>query len=197
MGERRMKERGILFSPEMVRAILAGLKTETRRIVSPAPGDHPNDEGYESDILARCPYQLGDRLFVREGYQIESVKPRLRVKYLADNAIKWGRLTLPEWEKLKARKYPYRPTAGRFMYKSLARIWLEITEVGIERIQDITEAAAIAEGMGWRSPGESGQRDTFEYVWNKLNSGRGHGWDFNPWVWVIKFKRIEYQPPIQ
>lgn len=85
-----------------------------------------------------------------------------------------------------------------YMPKAAARIWLEITNVRVERLQDITEKDAKAEGIklsgsALRCALGNGPhfRDWFTLVWDELNAKRGFGWDVNPWVWVIEFRRVE------
>ena len=203
-----MKERPILFSAPMVRAILAGQKTQTRRAAKPVR--HPDlgntyDPGalvleYEPQhvIDRACPYgQPGDRLWVREtwmdlsGTGIELITgSRSRYAYRADTpAGSYGDETSKEYG-LKWRPSIYMPRAA-------SRIKLEVVHVRVERLQDISEADAIAEG----APGGHGSipgylyaatpHEHYRHIWESIN-GAG-SWGKNPWVWVVEFKRIE--PP--
>jgi len=109
---------------------------------------------------------------------------------LADKTIFEGkRLTDAEWKKFSKRKRKYARTSGRFMYKSLARIFLEITNIRVERVQDISEddckSEAIPKAYGILKP-----KVGFARIWDEINAKRGYGWDKNPWVWVIEFKRL-------
>jgi len=90
---------------------------------------------------------------------------------------------------------------GRFMPRWASRIMLEVTDVRVERVQDISEEDAWAEGILTRyccNGGDCGCRGMpinhptadFRDLWDSINAKRGHGWDVNPWVWVVKFKRI-------
>ena len=204
-----MKERPIIFSAPMVRAILAGTKTQTRRVVKlkpwqqieerddGAPWPWMYDDDRAGDHWLPCPYgQAGDRLWVREAWRVvwssDNEPPReldaaYRFWYEADAPLQDG------YGKL-------RPSIH--MPRFASRITLEITSVRVERLQDITEADAIAEGVTpkWE-PGCSGRlmeaiggfsfrpaASAYADLWESLH-GPG-SWDANPWVWVVEFKRI-------
>lgn len=154
-----MKETGLMFKAPLVRAILCGQKTQTRRLFK-APNDgvwpNPNDKPGMEQILRSCPLgQPGDRIYVREtfvqGYEYDPVEDRLRTCDEEGNDLPmktWFRATDPGvtwcdddgWEV----NAPWSPAIH--MPKSLARIWLEVTGVRVERLQDISEADAAAEG---------------------------------------------------
>ena len=192
------RERPILFQTDMVRAILAGRKTQTRRIVrSPshrhpefALADHGNgwvpylsddgestitDDGNETPF--DCPYGgAGDRLWVRETFAIADNGHEEWPVYLADGA---SLSTLP------ATRGPSRWQSRIFMPRWASRITLEITSVRIEQVQEISESAAIAEGSP-RASGSYSHRSWYRKVWDQTN-GAG-SWDANPWVWVIQFR---------
>jgi len=221
-----MKERPILFSGPMVRAILAGRKTQTRRVVKPAPPEWCGEAHHrgaadwyltESPIPfnafdAKCPYgQPGDRLWVRENYRIKLSDDRW-VNYPAsgEHWQRWMHPQEPELEKLAQRKrHVGLVTPGRFMYRSLSRLTLEVVSVWVESLSEITEADAIAEGIEksdrgyldyhWEQKrGQSLARGWFSdpvlsyrSLWETIN-GPG-SWDANPWVWVVEFKRVETQ----
>lgn len=192
-----MKERPILFSSPMVRALLDGRKTVTRRVVKlptslidgdlenavpdlmfgVTPGLHiPMPDGSQQRL--RNPWGWPDpcRLWVRETWQ-DPQGLRLPV-YRADDATAWQHL---KW----------RPSI--FMPRWASRILLEIVSVRVERLQSIIESDAMAEGAepvlvppdGGSCPYIEGYRD----LWESIN-GPG-SWELNPWVWVIEFKRIE------
>jgi len=219
-----VKETGILFSGPMVRAIREDRKTQTRRVIKPQPyfndrsrlawkccgsfADPVAGKTAEEMIASHCPYGgPGDRLWVRETWrtsmaydqfapsQIDSGAP---VLWVADNAPK---LNGPQsWGKLR----PY-----IFMPRWASRITLEIVSVRVQRLQAITEADAIAEGVvqQYRQaervlPGAShavmaaahrleSPRGAFAVLWDSINLDRGHGWARNDWVWAVEFKRIE------
>jgi hypothetical protein len=185
-----VKERPILFSAPMVRAILAGAKTQTRRIVRGNP--IPN---------MPCPYgQPGDRLWVRETWSVlfpqyvnDADEPTFwRADYTADELRD---LALPKW----------RPSIH--MPRARSRITLEVTEIRCERLRDITAADAMSEGIHEFKLGEFGStfgydpkgtpgphctddpRDAYGILWEVIN-GSG-SWQRNPWVWVISFRRVE------
>lgn len=202
-----MKERPILFSAPMVRALLAGTKTQTRRICKAAKlhdsgEDYRDDDGWPlfdasvdgaGDIRIGSPYgQAGDRLWVREGYSgphwMTGVPPRDWIPgtplwYWADGRIP----THGDWTK---------PKPGMHMPRWASRIDLEVTSVRVERLQAINEYDAAAEGVATWAPGApspDGQTadpsDQFRWLWSSINGA--DSWSANPWVWVVEFRRIK------
>lgn len=200
-----MKESGILFTPENIRLVRHGAKVQTRRVITPQPTLEPNvgfvwkgrDYGrgmYDDDqegqaarnFVHKCPYgKVGDRLYVKEGVITHVSIPQL-VGYYMDGC----RVTEP-WEK--------RLTA-MFMPKSMARTWLEITNVRVERVQDISEEDSIAEGVtndhiqaaitGLDDPiPKSPYIGGYAWLWNSINKVK-HPWSSNPWCWVLEFRVI-------
>lgn len=165
-----MKERPILFKAEMVNAILKGQKTQTRRIIKPQPS--PDEPGtiYEFARNFMLRYEAGTHLWVRETWLFDGSDYLYKCTH--DGELKW------------------KPSI--FMPRTASRITLKILNVRIERIQDITEEDAVAEGLsGWtegKYPLTAKRR--FAELWDSINLKRGYGWDSNPWVIVIQFKRI-------
>ena len=200
-----MKEKPILFSGPMIRAILANTKTQTRRIFKPdrmtwdANGRYTTHamRGGELSItgsgpfkpsswLHYCPYgQPGDRLWVRETFaRIDGqTRPWIETDYKA-TYTHGDRLG----DTLGIKK---RWTPSIHMPRHASRITLEVTGVRVERLQDISEADAIAEGArnSLHLPGGRFARENFEHLWWTIH-GDG-SWESNPWVWVIEFKRVE------
>jgi hypothetical protein len=179
-----MKERPILFSGAMVKALLAGRKTQTRRVLF-------NQRAYDLD---KCPYgQPGDRLWVRETWQHSNhpygpYDEDCMVFYRADFL---GDVHGPDGEKSSEGRYRFwRPSIH--MPRVASRLTLEITGVRVERLQEISDADCIAEG----TPGGHGAipgylynatpLEHYHWLWNDIN-GRG-AWEINPWVWVLKFR---------
>ena len=217
-----MKERPILFNAPMVRALLAGTKTQTRRVVKPQPSngwafETPPVFGWitsthtkrgrfgaflrrgigtdfpEIDLIP-CPYGQpgGDRLYVRETWAAphayDHLPPRLipkdaRIHYAATEdrgGLLWRpSIHMPRWA---------------------SRITLEITGVRVERLQDISEADAVAEGCKpirpelvqdglIVRPGRSAVEE-FRLVWEQIHGGGS--WEKNPFVWVVTFRRIDH-----
>lgn len=167
-----MKERPILFNGEMVRAILAGQKTQTRRIPSKT----------QQDALF-CPYgHPGDRLWVKETFA-----------YAQDGTVVYrASMVGSPWDAITRRAITWHPSIH--MPRWASRITLEITDVHVERVQDIHEEDAIAEGIDPRKLSYlSGERAVtkFSVLWNSIYAADGLGWDVNPWVWVVTFKRVE------
>jgi len=191
-----MKEHPILFSGPMVRAILEGRKTMTRRVACP-PGYNLTDYG-----LAHCRYgQPGDRLWVRETWAAGACADMLnpsalsRKTWLIDNGGLWYEADGAAPLTPISPKGKTRPSI--FMPRWASRILLEVTSVSVERVQDISETDAKAEGAPWLGAGflaklgDGSYREGFYDLWDSINAKRGYGWDANPWVWVVKFKRIE------
>lgn len=210
-----MKERPILFSGPMVRAILDGRKTQTRRVVKfPSDGGEqkylgmngcglhvfaPGGPGWGGEMY--CPYgQVGDRLWVRETWMEtcdrDTLEPNGKVIYRATwvgpGPVKCDGDGFTVWNKDGTAASPWRPSIH--MPRWASRLTLEITGVRVERLQDISEADTIAEGVqidviagddGFRC---SNAKGCFQELWESIN-GQG-SWDANPWVWVVGFKVV-------
>lgn len=185
-----MKGRPILFSAPMVRAILAGTKTQTRRVAKGLALEWLS-EGFTPEFVADyqnrlCPYgQPGDRLWVRETWALafeSAVIPHPEaVIYRADEGnADWGgrwkpSIHMPRWA---------------------SRITLEIVSVRVERLQDISGTDCLAEGVGapvgselsYGSVTDAWNKREYARLWESIN-GPG-SWDANPWVWVVEFKRV-------
>jgi len=241
----KIKERPIIFSGEMIKAILDGRKTQTRRVIKPQPMDNygpdgePNGLRYKSimdglpnDLIEFCPYgQPGDRLWVQESYcahwgdrvgkgwpnawvlqsgeKIKQKDGTFKICSPGNKLYVYHKINMNDKPPLPHLKW-IRPFG---CYRWASRITLEITELRIERVQDISEAEAKAEGAKkaiWYCPsGKSeahhkylGGRESmikqriiykngFATLWDSINRKRGFGWDQNPWVWVIDFKKIK------
>lgn len=190
----------ILFNTKMVRAILDGRKDATRRIVK---GFIPDDavwgytaftpKGYIScrgtfadgygEKFFKLPCESGDILYVRETWK----KAPNGYYYYED----WQRNDIADVTKWKPSIH---------MPKEAARIWLKVTNVRVERLQEITEVQAQAEGCNsGLLTGACTARGQFEDLWNstvKKSDIDRYGWDANPWVWVIEFERCEKQEEI-
>lgn len=227
-----MKEHPILFSGEMVRAILDGRKTQTRRVAKFAHGAFWDHGGWKPEVWVnginwktidgnnehlmpvRCPYGfIGDRLWVREKFRLGQGR---KILYF-DSDSRW------------AEGQGWKPSIH--MPRAASRITLEIVSVRVERVQDISEEDARAEGVAplfypddvkrrpelyqepmpffnylWHGNHEAPRtlvdswehqfssyasaRDSYSSLWHLINAKRGYGWNKNPWVWVIEFKRV-------
>lgn len=218
-----MKERPILFNAPMVRAILAGTKTQTRRVVKithSTPGlaaclKPPVGTPRPRVAAELCPYgQPGDRLWVREAHSIFPAHGQHR-----DDGLRWGPWGgLPTVVSPNGKQIAYfregfdrcDPAGWRpniHMPRWASRILLDVADVRVERLQDIGEADAIAEGIErgedffgcpcWKVYGEPAGSDvvfpddpigSYASLWTSIN-GPG-SWDANPWVWAIEFRRI-------
>ncbi len=256
-----MKERPILFSGPMVRAIRDGSKTQTRRVVTlgrTGTFGHSGTKAYDyhfrgtrrggargagsgcwqdlrlAALLKLCPFGVpGDRLWGRETWA--SAQKHL-VAYRADGECgawigdsaggkvwnRHGGIADREFHVLRDEHWRgatfgldrwggrWRPSIH--MPRWASRITLEVTNVRVQRLQEISEEDARAEGLDWASvqcfsrrdvddgdredPREVGYgsgsfaRDNFRRLWNSINAKRGHGWDANPWVWAITFAKV-------
>jgi hypothetical protein len=192
-----MKERPILFSGPMVRAILDGTKTQTRRIIKSAK--HPFGHWLIPDEIVkeflgrtcaiRCPYGIpGDRIWVRETWAPE----RDGTGCPDDTGILY-RATDPGWDN-EETGLRWRPSIH--MPRAASRILLEITDVRVERLQNITPEDCRAEGHPaepWRSDNQEVHDDAacdwFSDLWIEINGL--DSWNSNPWVWVVSFKRLK------
>ena len=216
----QVKERPIIFSGEMVKTILDGKKTMTRRVVKSdfinnykhaniikqSSDKSREDKAYFYDKpvgdmvlssqLVSNPYgKVGDHLWVREthhvvggtaDYEIEEIKQGLQdiknfVSYKADG---YGNPCDGGW------------TSPMFMPRWASRILLEITDIRVERLQDISCEDAVKEGFSDKKP--SGMQPAmmpnpkadFRNYWDTLNAKKGYPWSSNPWVWVVEFKVV-------
>lgn len=208
-----MRDLPILFNTEMVKVILDGRKTCTRRLVKFLPGKNPQWTGYIKDglmlyngknepCIRKAPYQPGDILYVRETWH----------KY-TKRVGNGESCKLAEFYGYKASiansedaNEPWKPSIH--MPKEAARIWLKVTDVRVERLQEITDKECIKEGIypsncrncnatfGCDVCPDEGydEVDEFVEVWDstikKFDLDR-YGWDANPYVWVIEFERFE------
>ena len=183
-----MKETGMLFTSPMVRAILEGRKTQTRRVAKPVkhpdlgnlytPGALAMGREPQHVIDRACPLgQPGDRIYVRETF---SQHPE------------WGQLAFradgEEFEDADGWLWEPKWMPSIHMPKDLARIWLEITGVRLERIQEITPDDCIAEGAWPVEQRELGRGHEAVAAFRELWESTGGDWDANPWVWAIDFK---------
>jgi hypothetical protein len=187
-----MKERGIIFNGEMVRQILSGNKTMTRRVINPQP------EGlYRLTETGDMPWNIGQRLWVRETCHAEELFSGLDVvRYHADNAviqIENTREASTDWCILNCYRHGSGETVPSIhMPRWASRITLEITDVRVERIHEITRQDAVKEGIEYL-PDKPGDNVLTRFIglWNSLNEKRGYGWSKHPWVWVLEFKVVK------
>lgn len=185
------RERPILFSGPMVRAILAGRKTQTRRVVGPT-----------ARAAINC--RRGDRLWVRETWArvdyvdgvvshhaVDSDGVERRLVYRADCPdLEWDDQPESRW----------RPSIH--MPRWASRLTLAVTDVRVERLRDISEEDAKAEGVepaplagaaiisDTPASASVSHRHAFGLLWDSINAARGHGWGSNPWVWVVAFGAV-------
>lgn len=229
-----VRERPILFSAPMVRAILDGTKTQTRRPVKGLALEWLAPNMLTPEFVALpgnglCPYGApGDRLWVREAWSAQYSYP---LEYRGDH-LAWHHQTPPAW-RLGTNAIRTHYCADRSAYdvcdygeqgidlvripmhdnntprwvpsihmpRWASRITLEVTDVRVERLQEISEADAQAEGVErhfdegvwYYGPFERGTAsavDAYRILWDAINAKRGHGWVTNPWVWVVSFRRV-------
>ena len=204
-----MKERPILFSGPMVRAILEGTKTQTRRVVQPQPAQQLYQISDSIEFAPRsardadapdwarcqtCPYGApGDRLWVRETWQVDEAGPLQsrtltgHVRYASDDRVRF--CGIPKGAISPGTMLaPGRWRPSIHMPRWASRIDLEITGVRVERLQDISEADMCAEGLDRAPYGDPSAG--FQVLWDMINAKRGYSWASNPWVWALEFQRV-------
>lgn len=212
-----MTVKPIIFSGPMVRALLDGRKTQTRRVLNPQPRRDARraelygpsesrqvtfyaNSGYPLDST-EVPYAVGDVLYVREAWRSWLgwdhrppgwLEPgRHSIRYEADRygpeGIDYGKL---------------RPSIH--LPKKFSRLCMEVTRVRVERVQDISDNDAAAEGiryahgsyeLEWMTPTARGitRIEDFSDLWDSINAKRGYGWDANPWVAVVEWEKVIHQ----
>ena len=197
-----MRELPILFSGPMVKAIMEGWKTQTRRVINPQPYSSTAavvpfgetewvsrdvDGIHNANIRLRFKprFLVGDRLWVKETWWASDGKAYYRAHYGAGEYPQ--AMDIDDGDHWKS---------GRFMFKKYARLWLSVSAVRAERLQDITENDCIAEGIediGQRVGRLNGSYSTifslYQALWHSIN-GKTHPWASNPWVWVYTFRRV-------
>lgn len=199
-----MNERPILFSASMVRAVLADNKRQTRRVVKPQPSSDDIDNAGDGETIIdmatgrdiRCPYGApGDRLWVREcwTHDADSLDECRAAFEDASPGIGYG----PYYRATEVAPDTLRWKPSIFMPRWASRITLEVTEVRVQRLQEITEDDARAEGA-WTADCVSAvgaalfgtHRGGFSELWDRINGRDGRRWTDNPFVWAITFKRL-------
>jgi len=238
-----MKERPIIMGAESVRAILEERKTQTRRVINPRKYNvggwdmpvsksdieagypvYQDNNGDFHSVVERCPYgKVGDRLWVRESWGV-GCRPDPNSGWVDGIEYKADEVYLDDREALHLRViddqdlYKYEKegwSSPIFMPRWASRITLEITDIRVDRVQDITEEDAIAEGTrkdldGWTDyskkhvnnqdyPKFGGMcrkiletaTESYRTLWDSLNTKRGYPWEKNPWVWVVTFKVVQ------
>jgi len=234
-----MTDRPILFSAPMVRALLAGTKTQTRRILKPQSS---TPEAFPGAVFGLCPkvadgvkcyslndyhslpknptkwdldgsvgrardagfpmeydtrYAVGDRLWVRESYYQRGHWEEVPTKRTRTGRQKWkfattGSVSFDEPAEFRKGRHHNDPATvawhkrlGRFMPRSLSRLTLTVTDVRVERLQSISGADAVAEGVRSRLPDNGIAQQEYADLWNSIN-GPG-AWEANPWVVAMSF----------
>lgn len=217
----------ILFNTDMVRAILDNKKTETRKVIKFPVNKYTKRRPIADNmglhqrtvlpytkkvcfkekpsycIEAKKPYLQGDIIYVRETWQYlheldgneQIIEGTGKYYYAATDLIPYDTYVDPEG--ITHQKTPWRPSIH--MPKAAARIFLKVTDIRPERLQDIDGMGVLREGINSLAHPEvdyfdKNQREIFGYTWNstikKADQDR-YGWEANPWVWVIKFKKLE------
>ena len=198
-----MRAHPIIYSASMVQALLAGRKTQTRRVIKPQPklvhAIYP-DASIETELIFRrgdqrihCPYgQSGDLLYVRESFwdrtdRLSETHDLNAIHYVADG-----------WRPPEETVHLRRKRPSIHMPRWASRLTLKLTDIRVERVQEISEADAMAEGCtlpeGYEELAiaffKQPCREVFIDLWDSINGKRGYGWDANPWVWVLEFEVI-------
>lgn len=203
----KQHEHPILFSAPMVRAIIDGRKAQTRRVMKPQPEyrsppacvdgvpwlwknvwfSHGKPQG-------KWPYKSGDRLWVRESIYVDLIdfdykrppKDRDMLYYRADGECCQQ---IPECSCAEVGKPKWRPSIH--MPRWASRLTLEVTDVRVQRVQEIGHQDAMAEGCAGCADTSLLPVEDFKGLWDSINAKRGYGWSENPWVWAITFRMIE------
>lgn len=204
------KETGLLFTPENYDKTARGLKWMTRRIIKPQPEPWEANDAFlvrkkpepltVSMLASHCSYgTVGDRLYCKEAHYLYGHWNRTSYLLVDSVKVKWS--FAPHRE--RGVKFLDNPPADietdrtrcgwfkrspLFMEKAYARLWLEITDVEVERLQEITETDAIAEGC-CDAYGPDFHVGAFRRLWESIH-GPG-SWNINPWVWVLTYRKVE------
>lgn len=247
MMEANTREKPIIFSGPMVRAILEGRKTQTRRVMKPQPVYDPelsqkvhtfgNDKGgwyweaknkgtwynwdgwpgFDCRIYLDGPYQPGDSLWVRETWAVIKSFDNLAPSEIPKGSARWPTVWYAEPERAAASIKNTGAPIGKirpsiFMPRWASRITLEVVNVRVECLQDISEDDAKAEGIvnrvenrtepggvftysryglpewDWNQCSDYSFKDGYKRLWDSINAARpGCAWQDNPWVWVVEF----------
>jgi hypothetical protein len=222
-----MKERPILMNEQSIGPILDGRKTQTRRVITPQPvvGDeysvwtdckkwgnavvkftrhgYAPPHSFAESIARHCPYGVpGDWLWVREAWATEERYDDWKPSEVPTDAALWYGKEYPYTKYMIRLPGKRRPSI--FMCHWMSRITLEVTNVRVEQVQDISQSDAEAEGVmpfmkdtggfqpnGTPCPEAPDYVEIFAHLWDSIYSDRGFGWSDNPWVWVVEFERIQ------
>lgn len=197
----------ILFNTEMVRAILDGRKTCTRRICKDANEyTVPDMDFYNADRRTYAVHNFADKEHMQQLSTAERTCPICPgdILYVRETWLDYAGRTMYRadcdkyrLESLKLAEFSWHPSIH--MPKEAARIWLKVTDVRVERLQEITGQDVLKEGLNSHvhpqaSYFDGNQREMFEKLWNstiKKSDIDRYGWDASPWVWVIEFERCE------
>lgn len=209
------KEKSILFSAPMIKAILDGRKTQTRRVVRELPGnrgelvgDHVKwfergqqdstrwcgHDGLGSLGWVGCPYgEPGDRLWVREAWGLHAYGDetdwcRTSVRGCSEESLRaqYSLVYRADWGPMQEGCF-WRPDI--FMPRWTSRLTLEVTEVRVQRLHEISENDARSEGVDEIKAKVPTARDAYRLLWDDIN-GKRAPWESNPWVWAITFRRL-------
>lgn len=183
-----MQEKPIIFSTEMIKAILDGRKTQTRRVIRKQP--KRLIDNIKRYIYLNCPYEIDQILWVRETWCFGEEPGEIWYKAYDCDVECFNDADDRKW------KSPV------FMPRKYTRIFLKVKNVRAERLQDIVTEDIEAEGIckapyfyyddeEYKDFNEEEYRDAFKELWDSINKKRGYGWDKNPWVWVIEVERIK------
>ena len=182
----KMAYKPILFNTEMVKAILEGRKTQTRRIIKPQPtkprwnniGWLGFDDGHGYRMKHPC--NPGDILWVRETWYKDACRYMYRANYTDNEQF---------FRNGKEVQIRWKPSIH--MPREAARIFLRVKDVRVERLQDARDSQCMAEGV--TCPWNVDLRDAFSVLWDSTINPADrdiYGWNANPWVWVIEFERV-------
>jgi hypothetical protein len=200
-----MADRGIIFSAPMVRALLDGLKTQTRRLLSLrgyrgfsefGPSDTPGYDWHfrradsrwcdvrDARLRELLPYAPGDRLYVREAFRLDTAYDKLKPTAAPREAAVFFEAGSKVGDGVPGKLHP-----SIHLPRHHSRLTLTVSDVRVQRVGEISEADAQAEGAeyGYGEGAEISQRRMFELLWNSLHTKPGETWEANPWVVAVTF----------
>jgi len=176
--------KGILFKQPMIKAIINGSKTQTRRVIKPQPAsDETMSSGFS--LLFHPRYRVGEVVYIKEAWATYRANDDWTIPQIPKTATVFYKLDDPDgFSPIGKWRSPL------FMPAWAARYFIKITDVRTERLEEITEDDAQSEGVT-RPPNYSltpHYQQWFRVLWDTINKQKGYGWDDNPWVWVYCFE---------
>lgn len=210
-----MRELPLLANTQVALALFEGRQTQDRRPIKPQPRQTQDGmivegagfvgiDAWRKMTPKLGKYQVGDHLYVKEPFRVLQWRANKVYGLYTRDSMGFGcELTQDECEKFYNWKKPKQGKSSLFMFKSLARTWLEVTAVRVERVQDITAKDIVCEGIQPRNSEQSALIEIgscsyddeiierFAELWDSIYGKTEFSWDNNPWNFVYEFKKIE------